>query len=309
MLIQPIKPSRCLFIKLGKGGGWEEECIQNGTLRLGFRDAPHDLCLQGKWDAVHEIMLKHENGKLITATQATNQIKLFYEADETVLWVTLYGDHLYWCFSQPQITVLGDKTKIRPVIEKWWATNIKGEYLRTSQLSGKLLRVQRFQGTIFNILESEYLIRKINGDKPLQVEKIQQARETLEALIEPIISDLHWKDFEVLVDLIFSQSGWQRESILGESEKTLDLRLLEPITDTRYGVQVKSQAGLKELNQFIESSKSMMGFARFYFVVHSPEHDLPQKSPDSRIELWGRRDVARLVVKHGLIDWLTGKVS
>ncbi len=35
-----------LFIKLGLGGEWEKDCIEtDGTIRLGFNEASHELCL------------------------------------------------------------------------------------------------------------------------------------------------------------------------------------------------------------------------------------------------------------------------
>jgi hypothetical protein len=47
------------------------------------------------------------------------------------------------------------------------------------------------------------------------------------------------RDFETLVDLMFSTSGWRR-GIIGNTQKTLDLDLLLPSTGERAFVQVKS---------------------------------------------------------------------
>ena len=30
-----------------------------------------------------------------------------------------------------------------------------------------------------------------------------------------MIAELHWADFEIMVDLIFARGGWQRTSVLG----------------------------------------------------------------------------------------------
>ena len=33
------------YIKLGGGGGWEAQCLKEGTLRLGYYEVPHELGL------------------------------------------------------------------------------------------------------------------------------------------------------------------------------------------------------------------------------------------------------------------------
>ena len=78
------------YIKLGEGGCWEEDCIRQGTLRLGYESPHHMDALEGNWDAVREFWLQHYNGHQATATSAVRQIRDFYEAPEQDLWVTFY---------------------------------------------------------------------------------------------------------------------------------------------------------------------------------------------------------------------------
>src|SRR5258707_10261705 len=119
----PIEPSQALYIKLGQGGSWENECINDAsTLRLGYQEASHDLCLKGSWDLVQD-ELKAIRKDVGTATRDMNQIRLFYESDETVLWTTFFADRLYWCFSRREINLLPDKSKTRPVIGQWRSTD------------------------------------------------------------------------------------------------------------------------------------------------------------------------------------------
>jgi len=45
---------RVLYIKLGRGGEWERECLrEDQTLRIGFNAWPHDLMQNGDWTALH----------------------------------------------------------------------------------------------------------------------------------------------------------------------------------------------------------------------------------------------------------------
>lgn len=41
----PVAAEGAYFIKLGHGGEWETESLEQGTLRLGYRETPHELCL------------------------------------------------------------------------------------------------------------------------------------------------------------------------------------------------------------------------------------------------------------------------
>ena len=59
-------------------------------------------------------------------------------------------------------------------------------------------------------------------------------------------------DFETLVDLIFSTSGWRRLGPVGKTQKTLDLDLVLPSTGDRAFVQVKSHTARKEFDEYAE---------------------------------------------------------
>jgi hypothetical protein len=48
-----IHPARVRYIKLGEGGKWEKECLENGIIRFGFGSAEAErfpLCLEHRWD-------------------------------------------------------------------------------------------------------------------------------------------------------------------------------------------------------------------------------------------------------------------
>lgn len=213
-----------------------------------------------------------------------------------------------WCLSKPDITLLPDKSKIRPVIGKWSSVDIVGKPLLKTQLSGSLLRVQGFRGTICNVKEFDYLVKKNNGVVQIEVEAALFAKADFESKVETLIRKLTWKDFELLIDLIFRQAGWQRMSYLGKTEKTVDLDLQYPITQERFLVQVKSSAGKKQLQTFQERWAEFQDYDRAYFVVHAPLSDLPQVSDVENITIWLLKDIARQTIVYGLADWVIEKV-
>ena len=305
-----INPISALFIKLGSGGRFEKHCIEVAhVLRLGYNEIPHEFCLQGDWEAVKEIFIQERGSDPGSTTRHTNQVKAFYESGDDVLWVTFYNNHLWWCFARPEITLLPDGSKTRPVKGIWCSTDIEGNPLVMDQLSGSLLSMQGFRGTICSVREFGYLIRKINAEQSPAEQAANQSFEALVRALVAIIQEFNWKEFELLTDLIFRQAGWQRVNQLGETQKGIDLDLISPIANERYYVQVKSKAGKKEFDDFIERTAALEEYSRYYLVVHSPTRNLTKKLETDSHKLWLSDDVARLIVKYGLVEWVMGKAK
>jgi hypothetical protein len=308
-MLNKINPKNAYYIKLGRNGEWEKDCLEiSQTIKIGYREVPDKLCRQGNWDEVQKV-LQNIRGDVGAATRDKNQVRIFYEASKHDLWITFFGDRLYWCFSKPDITVLHDKSKSRPVIGQWYSNDISGKPLLKTQLSGALLRVQGFRGTICKVKELKYLVEKINGIVHPEIESALIAKAEFEAKIESLIRKLTWKDFELLVDLLFRQAGWQRMATLGKTEKTIDLDLYSPITDEKILVQVKSSANLSKLQNFKEGISDFQDYDRAYFLVHTPSNDLIQNKIQDEIEVWLPSDIARRVVMFGLAEWIINKVS
>jgi hypothetical protein len=308
--MKKIKANKVLFIKLGQGGKFEKECIENNhTLRLGYREVDHKLCLTGQWDKVHDYFTTEENSKTFVATSHSNQIKQFYEEDEKTLWITFYANKLWWCFSKPEITLLTDKTKTRPVIGKWSDKDINGNVLLAGNISGKLLKTQGFRGTICSVPEEKYALAKINSEQMKEVVEVEQAMFNLKTKLTFLIQNLQWKDFETLVDLIFRQAGWQRVGDTGKTQKTLDLELFAPVTGERAIVQIKAQSDLQQFLSYQEQFAAMNDYDKFFYVVHTAKNNLSTYENETETKLYLVDKVAELTVSAGLVEWVIKKTS
>ena len=308
--MKKIKANKVLFIKLGQGGKFEKECIENNhTLRLGYREVDHKLCLTGQWDKVHDYFTTEENSKTFVATSHSNQIKQFYEEDEKTLWITFYANKLWWCFSKPEITLLTDKTKTRPVIGKWSDKDINGNVLLAGNISGKLLKTQGFRGTICSVPEEKYVLAKINSEQMKEVVEVEQAMFNLKTKLTFLIQNLQWKDFETLVDLIFRQAGWQRVGDTGKTQKTLDLELFAPVTGERAIVQIKAQSDLQQFLSYQEQFAAMNDYDKFFYVVHTAKNNLSTYENETETKLYLVDKVAELTVSAGLVEWVIKKTS
>jgi len=305
-----ITAKSAYFIKLGKKGEREERCIlHDNTIQLGFNSTLHSDCLAGKWDKVkeHWISQGKTKGK---ATETMNQIKTFYESDEETLWITFFNRKLYWCFAEKEVKQLDNGGRNRKVKGKWKDQDIQGYPLTIENLSSKLTKVQSFQGTICKVKELEYLLRKINHQKLPEVEKAENTLDTLLIDVEPLIQNLTWKDFELLVDLIFTHSGWQRISERGKTEKSIDLDLMSPVTGNKAFVQIKSESNMTEFEEYIKKYEGMKDeFQEMYYVVHTTNNSFSKWQDKPDIKLWDVTKLSRLVVDSGMIRWLIKKTS
>lgn len=308
----PISPTSARFIKLGEAGKWEQSSLEHDqVLRLDYTSPMHAACMAQDWDAVTSYWLNHRKGNRAPATNDVRQIRDFYEMPPDTLWFTFYGRMLWWCYVKPGVIELPDKSRVRQVDGRWRKTDLVGQVLSVQNLDGRLTKVVGYRGTICG-LEPEvfaYLVRKINAQKPTEVVQAEAEVALLLRSIERLIKGLWWKDFELLADLIFAKSGWQRVSVLGQTEKAIDLDLEAPVTGKKAFVQIKSQATLKVLEDSFAEFVNMAQFDEFYFVFHTGTQLLGLVPSDPRVQLIDVSRLAQLVLNAGLTSWLINKRS
>lgn len=306
-----LSPSNILYIKLGVAGSFEEESIKNGKIIIDYREVNHIDCLNEDWKKVESKMKGKGRG---SAKNHVRQLKSFYKSDEKVLWVTFYGNRLWWCFSkkvvrEKSIVINSEEVKIkyRKVLGKWSDCDIHGKPLLTNRLSGGLLATQGYRGTICSVKAGEYLVRKINGVDSLEINEANKSIVELKNNLVSLISSLWWDDFEVLIDLIFHGAGWRRVSVLGKTQKSIDLELINPLTQETAIVQVKSESNEREFIRYQEEFKSMKADKKF-FIVNSRDN-FKKSYKNGSVRLYFCEDVAKLVINIGLIDWVVKKAT
>ena len=169
--------------------------------------------------------------------------------------------------------------------------------------------MQGFRSTICRVNEAALLRRVLSGQRSSLADELARNRETLVGSVSRAIEQLHWKDFESLVDMVFRHAGWKRIGILGQQVKSYDLALHEPVTGERFLVQVKSRASLADLYTSIKDIASD-DYRRIFYAVHSPEKDLAQAEDlPEHVDLVAPRRLAELSIDAGLLGWLEEKVA
>jgi len=309
--MNPVAPTTIRYIKLGPGGAWASQCLSNGEIRFGFAGEPHDLAARGDWDGVvaHFVAQGRIRAK---ARDLAREIQDFHTLGADCLWITFADRCLWWAFAEPHITIngaAGPGTAVcaRRTIDGWHKTSLKGEPLRADSLSSKLTQVAAYQQTICSVKASAYLLRRINAVPEPIVAEAQTVRTAMVASASAMIAQLHWADFEIMVDLIFARGGWQRASVLGGTMPDIDLLIEQPTLDERASVQVKSRAGQAVLDEHI-ALFAASGLVRTFFVCHSPDGALTTRGAPG-VHLWTNTHLAEIAVRSGLFEWLIERVG
>lgn len=307
----PLHPARVRYIKLGTAGGWEAECLSRGIIRIGFNTERADrfrLCQGKRWSEVTKSFIAEGKDKG-TATRFTKELRLFFEDDGTTLWISFMVGRLQWGMLDRTPARQHDDGKgaWRRLAGGWRDTDLLGNQLSKDKLSGALTKLAAYRGTSCDVDVADYVIRRINGQKSEQVERALTASVEMTTAVLGLVRMLSAKDFELLVDLLFTTSGWRRLGDLGRTQDTVDFDLILPSTRERAFVQIKSKTSSGELAEYVAKLGERADlYRRMFYVYHSGEATAPK---DPRVTLIGPEQVADMVLDAGLTRWLIEKVS
>lgn len=303
-----VEPTDVRYIKLGPSGAWVDRCLDEGVLELGHNSVPFELTEAGDWDAVraHFLILGATASK---ASDFTRELRDFHTLPETALWITTARGRLWWAFTDGVVEPVsgeGRGSRSRRVLGHWRCADLRGAPLTLDTLSTRLTKVSAYRQTLCRVEAADYLLRRINAQPEPVVATALFAREGLLETVGQMIAGLHWRDFEVLIDLIFATGGWRRISGVGGSDQAdSDLVLEQATTGERAIVQVKSSADQAVVNDYARRFEQG-GWDRCFIVCHSPRGHL-QPPAITRFHLWQGQTLADQAVRAGLLDWLIAK--
>lgn len=302
-----IAPTTVRYIKLGPNGAWFERCIRDSLLELGHSSVPHELAVKGDRTEIEQF-LQSQGRTPGKAKDFAREILDFYTLGDDALWITIGAGKLWWAFAEAGVNVAtaeGGGARSRQVIGAWRDTDVAGAPLRLETLSTRLTKVAAYRQTVCKVEAQDYLLRRINAVIDPAVLEAQAARTRLIASAQHLIATLDWRDFEVLVDLIFAGSGWRRASGVGGSDQAdSDLILEQPATGEKALIQVKSAASKAVLADYVERFRAS-GLDRMFLACHTPSGALSSELPN--VHVWLGERLAEQAVRAGLFDWLLEK--
>lgn len=311
--MDPIQPATVRYIKLGPGDRWFASCVAHQRLELGHGDIAHEPALAGDWPGIARDFAQRFGKSASKASDFVRELRDFHTLGADCLWLTFTQGSLWWAFAAPEVTWLGgdgDSSgyRARKLVDGWRNTSVRGEPLTVAGLSTRLTQVAAYRQTLCRVSAADYAVRRINGEQDPTVARAQRIHADLIGVAGDLIAQLHWADFELLVDLIFARGGWRRLSSVGGTQKDIDLALEQPTTGERAFVQVKSKASASVLTDYVARFRADPGYQRMFFVCHSPTGVLALPT-DPAIHVWAGRQLAERTVQAGLFDWLVEKVG
>jgi len=212
----------------GSGGG-KTSASKKGPSASGLVAPEATDSASAEWERAERLAdsLVAEGKTRGTARRFANELKAFFEDDGKTLWITFREGLLYWGLAEPSPPErhADGRGVFRPIAGSWRCTDIAGEDLTKSTLSGGLTKLTGYRGTSCSVDSDKCVIRRINGEKMPEVENALNTVRRLQDEVLTLIRMLIDYDFETLVDLIFAASGWQRQGPVGRTQKTVDLDL------------------------------------------------------------------------------------
>ena len=295
------------YIKLGEKGKWERSSIEEGKMRIGWTNVALEDLHRERWDRIEEaIRQKVKNPG--SATHDFNSLRTIQTSDHRDVWITFSDSKLWWCRLEDGPILEDEISKFRLTDGGWHDRSLQGKVFLTNTLPGAVAQLQAFRATSCTVRPFDTLRRLINDEHTPEYAAVVDAREELVYRTETLVRHLHWQDFEVLVDLVFSGAGWRRRSVVGKTMKFADIEFEDILNRESYQVQVKSRSTLAEFGEYADRF-NRGEFRRLFYVVHSPDDALAayEVPPDSGVVLVPPRRLAAMVVDAGLVGWVLEK--
>ncbi len=312
-------PSSVRYVKNGEGGKWWKVAHARQQIHAGWAGVPEDMLRAGDFEAARHYLEKvgRESGQDAGAvTRDFNALRALIDQPSQHVWITFEDRRLWWCTVLDEIEASCEgSTKEHGHFwlkceRDWSDRSVDGErQLFMSELPGVVTTVAAgFRGTVCRPDGWQAILRVIRNEKEPHVLAARQAREAYERAVADLVSQLGFKDFELLTDLILARDGWVRIGSLGGAMADVDIEVENRSANEIAFVQVKSQANQTDLDWSVSRFQDQRDrYARMIFAVHSPQGTLnaPSELP---VQIWTRNRIADLVVRLGLAAWLEKRV-
>jgi hypothetical protein len=285
-------PNSVRYVKNGAGGQWWRVAKTNGQIHLGWPRIPDDL-LHAADLAQIEALIRKEFGAKRGATQDFNALRTLLDHPSQHVWVTFEDGCMWWCTVHDGIETDPDgetsqrgRGHFRLTCARAWTNYSMGgqRHLVMTELPGLVTTTSGYQGTVCEPKGVREILRIIRNKEDPDAQVAAVARQAYEEAIAKLITRLGEKDFEVLVDLILSRSGWARLAKLGGVTEGIDIEAENAAADEIAFVQVKSSATQATLDDYVARFNQRRDhYKRMIFAVHASSADITPPSGIVRV--------------------------
>lgn len=299
-------PGSVRFIRLGQGGCWAKRSRDQQQLHAGWDDC--DQAALAANDPNYVETGGRFKGKSL---RQDSELQHLLDRPSRHLWITTDNGLLWWTLVEDGIHFTGTgSTKEQGNFylscrQPWSELSLKGVSLELEALPGPVGVVAGFRATCCIPKHTEAILRAIRGEEPPEVKRYTEARRDFVSAIDEMVKNLHWRDFEALVDLIFARGGYVRVSRRGGTMESVDLELNHPESGEVIAVQVKAAFVPEQVREF---SKKQLSRGRppdkLFFVTLADSEPIADG-----VFGWNCRRIAELVVDRGLGTWVVSRVG
>jgi hypothetical protein len=306
-------PTTIRYVKIGTGGRWWETAKAKHEVHLGWSGVPHVLLQNRDLTAIRAV-IKAQFGPRRGATQDFNALLTVLDRPSQHIWITFQDGCMWWCTVRDEIELNSEGESQQhghfwlKCDRPWSNHSIGGRHLATANLPGIVTTTAGYQATVCRPGGWQEILRIVRDEEDSDAVAAAQARGAYEAAIGKLVARLRPHDFELLVDLILSRTGWVRLAKLGGATEGIDVEVENVAAGETAFVQVKGRAAQNVLEDYVERfSARRERYQRMIFAVHTPIGVLlpPAGQP---IQVWTGERVAELVVRLGLGEWVARRV-
>jgi hypothetical protein len=286
----------------------------NEQVHLGWGNIPGDLLHSANMPLI-ESMIRTAFGSKPGATQDFNALRTLLDHPSQHVWITFQDGCMWWCTVRDGIETNPDigssaRGHFWLTCESPWSNHSidSVRHLVTAELPGIVTTTAGYQATVCEPKGSKEILRILRNEVDEDARVAALARQTYEDAVAKLLVRLGDKDFEILIDLILSRTGWARLGKVGGPTEGIDIEVENVSFDEIAFVQVKSTATQDVLDEYISRFNDRRDrYNRMIFAVHSPKGVLTPPA-NQLVSIWTGRDIARRVVKLGLGDWVATRL-
>ncbi len=303
-------PKSVRYVKNGEGSCWWPEALENNHIHLGWGNIPDELLIRFDREEIRRII-----GSAPGATQDFNALCWFLDRPSQHIWVTFQSGYMYWCTVLDGLTFNpGGASKTRGhfwlTCDRPWSNHsLSGRLLIQSQLPGTVTRTASYPATSCAPYDGNEMLRIIEGRVSSHVIEAFDAKAKYQLAIAKLVTLLPSRDFEELTDLLLARSGWVRISKLGGVTEGVDVEAENVAANEIAFVQVKSEGRQMTLDDYVTRFNDRRDrYQRMIFVCHT-KIGLLIPPPDQPVQVWDLDRIASMIVRHGLGDWLSSRLT
>lgn len=302
------------YVKLGQNASYLDDCINGKYVQLGFGLNEVNLfnCfIKEQWEGLRNIYLTQGNAG--RAGNFIGQLTRARSADKDLVWLTIERGHLFWAQTKKDAEWIKNDKGVTLEVERWSKLDATGNPLSYDRVPGWLMSTAQYRGTVCNAAagetgqRAESIRRLLAGENSAARTTLRKNEDALKGAIGNAVNELAPKDFELLVELIFSKSGWRRIGIFGRTMTDVDLAMELPTTGELAVVQIKSQAAGPQFQEFLQNVVAKWTCDKFFWIQHTGA--IPALPEDnSKVVIWNLEKISEQVLESGLVSWLGNKI-